>query len=275
LTEAEIDLAAALADPVADVVPEADLQSAAMSVPVADADVAQVPVVPSADFKIVAGNDEGLVAALVALATPAGQSEPRLRARRNYSPVDPSEATRSIPGWAAPVVEPSDSADALPLAGPDSLTGQLPDTIPEIKPVAPDEAMHEIAAGMTLGVEELPVIQPFVAKSRRKSKAAAPEAGWADRAEAEIHRQLSDGVGAAATVSGPEDVPSPATYSAPLAPDVVLRDLVREMIQEQLQGRLGEQITLNLRNLVRTEVMRTMGTEIAEFRSSRKDVAEL
>ncbi len=37
-----------------------------------------------------------------------------------------------------------------------------------------------------------------------------------------------------------------------------LRDLVREIIREELQGALGERITRNVRKLVRAEVMRAL-----------------
>ena len=38
----------------------------------------------------------------------------------------------------------------------------------------------------------------------------------------------------------------------------VLRDLVRDLIREELQGSLGERITRNVRKLVRVEVARAL-----------------
>lgn len=38
----------------------------------------------------------------------------------------------------------------------------------------------------------------------------------------------------------------------------MLRDLVRDIIREELQGALGERITRNVRKLVRAEIARAM-----------------
>ena len=41
----------------------------------------------------------------------------------------------------------------------------------------------------------------------------------------------------------------------------VLRDMVREIIREELQGGLGERITRNIRKLVRAEMARALATQ--------------
>ena len=40
----------------------------------------------------------------------------------------------------------------------------------------------------------------------------------------------------------------------------VLRDLVRDLIREELHGGLGERITRNVRKLVRAEIARALAT---------------
>ncbi|MGQ0610795.1 MAG: hypothetical protein ACT4N9_06795 [Paracoccaceae bacterium] len=44
----------------------------------------------------------------------------------------------------------------------------------------------------------------------------------------------------------------------PPAQEAALRDLVRDLIREELQGTLGERITRNVRKLVRAEIARAM-----------------
>ena len=41
----------------------------------------------------------------------------------------------------------------------------------------------------------------------------------------------------------------------------VLRELVRDLIREELQGTLGERITRNIRKLVRVEIARAMSVQ--------------
>lgn len=76
-----------------------------------------------------------------------------------------------------------------------------------------------------------------------------PDRKWADQAEAEAVAQL-------------EPQPQPA---AELRLDEQgLRDLVRELILEELQGTLGERITRNVRKLVRAEIARAMSVHGVE-----------
>ena len=76
------------------------------------------------------------------------------------------------------------------------------------------------------------------------------DAVWADAAEAEVLRQLA------------EDGPAPSSAS-PTDEDLIdeenlLRELVRDILREELQGDLGERITRNVRKLVRAEIARAM-----------------
>jgi cell pole-organizing protein PopZ len=67
---------------------------------------------------------------------------------------------------------------------------------------------------------------------------------WADKAEAEV----------VASLQADEHVyPQGMTFD-----EEVLRDLVRDLIREELQGALGERITRNVRKLVRSELNRVL-----------------
>lgn len=82
---------------------------------------------------------------------------------------------------------------------------------------------------------------------------------WANQAEAEVMAALS------AQTADPDTAErSKPTGAEPIFGDevrfdeTVLRDLVRDLIREELQGTLGERITRNVRKLVRVEVARAL-----------------
>ncbi len=77
-----------------------------------------------------------------------------------------------------------------------------------------------------------------------------PDLLWADQAEAEVVAGLSDAAEDRMGALGSE-----MTFD-----EVVLRDLVRDLIREELQGGLGERITRNVRKLVRAEIARALAT---------------
>lgn len=74
---------------------------------------------------------------------------------------------------------------------------------------------------------------------------------WADAAEAEVLRRLSED--GEQTVMDADDDRSDVIYD-----EDVLRELVRDIIREELQGALGERITRNVRKLVRAEISRAL-----------------
>ncbi|MEO6298981.1 MAG: hypothetical protein ABIV25_12465 [Paracoccaceae bacterium] len=81
--------------------------------------------------------------------------------------------------------------------------------------------------------------------------AVEPDSSWAELAEAEVVAGLSE----------------PLIDQSATPPDQemsfdegVLRDLVRDLIREELQGGLGERITRNVRKLVRAEIARALAT---------------
>lgn len=98
--------------------------------------------------------------------------------------------------------------------------------------------------------------EPDGAAARAFDPVDANEANedWADAAEAEIRRELEEQ--AEATVfSKFESAPD---HDEPLYDEEMLRDLVRDIIREELQGALGERITRNVRKLVRAEIARAL-----------------
>lgn len=78
---------------------------------------------------------------------------------------------------------------------------------------------------------------------------AEPDPQWADQAEAEVVAQLE---------AQPEAAPELRLD------EQALRDLVRTLILEELQGSLGERITRNVRKLVRAEIARTISVHGVE-----------
>lgn len=83
----------------------------------------------------------------------------------------------------------------------------------------------------------------------------AADPDWVDAAEAEIRRELEQE--AEATVFSRFDALEDGA-SEPIYDEEMLRDLVRDIIREELQGALGERITRNVRKLVRAEIARAL-----------------
>ena len=85
--------------------------------------------------------------------------------------------------------------------------------------------------------------------------AAAASRAWADSAEAE----------ALADLAPAEESVTPAQDQVDdIFSEDVLRELVRDLIREQLQGDLGERITRNIRKLVKAEIARALAVQSLE-----------
>lgn len=78
---------------------------------------------------------------------------------------------------------------------------------------------------------------------------AEPDRHWADRAEAEAVAELTIG----------EPVDGDMSFD-----EAVLRELVRDLILAELQGKLGERITRNIRKMVRAEIARAIAVHGVE-----------
>lgn len=83
---------------------------------------------------------------------------------------------------------------------------------------------------------------------------AEPDRNWADQAEAEVVAQL---------YSEAQPMAEAGFADLPLD-EQVLRELIRELIVQELQGTLGERITRNVRKLVRAEIARAISVHGVE-----------
>lgn len=78
----------------------------------------------------------------------------------------------------------------------------------------------------------------------------ALDAGWSVQ-DADLSEDMDD--------DDPED--DLFADDAPLIDEAALRDMVSEIVREELQGELGERITRNVRKLVRREIQRALTTK--------------
>ncbi len=81
-----------------------------------------------------------------------------------------------------------------------------------------------------------------------------PDRAWADAAEASVIAALSEGPSPTEDPLLPED-------DALLFNEEVLRELVRDILREELAGKMGERITRNIRKLVRAEIARSVAVQ--------------
>ena len=79
-----------------------------------------------------------------------------------------------------------------------------------------------------------------------------PDPVWADAAEASVIAELAE-----PEVSDEED----AFDQGMRFDEDVLRELVRDMLREELAGKMGERITRNIRKLVRAEIARALAAQ--------------
>ncbi|GAB1363128.1 hypothetical protein MASR1M32_23640 [Rhodobacter sp.] len=111
----------------------------------------------------------------------------------------------------------------------------------------------------------------FVPHPRKPDLTSDPLArAWADRAEAAVRAELDDAVAAhVAEATSPQAAAQPSPDAAVAGPGLfdspdasfdeeMLREVVRDIIREELAGTLGERITRNVRKLVRVEINRAM-----------------
>ena len=115
--------------------------------------------------------------------------------------------------------------------------------------------MEWTEAGWAVVAEEIVATPPWAqadpgpppTESRAPAFAIPPtesDIRWADQAEAAAVADLDDGQRAEVAYD-----------------EQVLRDLVRDILREELQGALGERITRNVRKLVRAEIARVLAAQ--------------
>jgi cell pole-organizing protein PopZ len=136
---------------------------------------------------------------------------------------------------------------------PDEAYG-IEETVAVIGAAVPEDGYEPETGDMVLDVPEWPESTWDTAEPATEAEviamvppAPAGDAAmqvWADEAEAEV----------VAALQADEAVfPQGMTFD-----EQVLRDLVRDLIREELQGALGERITRNVRKLVRSELNRVL-----------------
>lgn len=113
-------------------------------------------------------------------------------------------------------------------------------------------------------VPEWPEAHDFhEAASQNDAPMAEDVDDWADVAEAEVLADLGNPAQQEKRAES-EVIPGVAQEEDNIFSEQVLRELVRDLIREQLQGDLGERITRNIRKLVKAEIARAMAVHALE-----------
>ncbi|MBL4927804.1 hypothetical protein [Fuscibacter oryzae] len=164
--------------------------------------------------------------------------------------VNPILPPRAVPVEVAEVAEAVDPWATLPRdeilaeAAPDIIAEAASEIAPEIIEATVEDTHPDVATWAQEGEDE-----PFDTLARG-APTIEPDLAWADAAEAEAVEELSS------EIAGRID---PAEAQA--IGEEALRELVRELIVEELQGALGQRITRNIRKLIRAEISRAVATQ--------------
>lgn len=179
--------------------------------------------------------------------------DPALGAEAGFTHVDDSADTgaKVTPMMRAAVVD--DIPEPAVMPEPELVTPQPRFVADEAEDDEEDEAVAPPAAAQRAGQnswqqsgdDAAPPPQPEFARP-------TPDRAWAEAAEAAVRQELDDQLGATVFADSFEH------KSAATLDEDALRDLVREIIREELQGALGERITRNVRKLVRSEIARAL-----------------
>ena len=125
---------------------------------------------------------------------------------------------------------------------------------------APQHDHFEYNAAENTAIRKTPAWaqQDEIAPDEHAEAAATPLQGtvepdpvWADAAEASVLAALAE----------PDLADDDAFDQAMRFDEDVLRELVRDMLREELAGKMGERITRNIRKLVRAEIARALAAQ--------------
>lgn len=166
-----------------------------------------------------------------------------------------SDEADTYPGWAKPETEPSDSDMSRVVH---EIAAGVSDGEDDWEPEAGDAPVATMSWQAPEWVEEAELAEDGAAADDRVSaKAAADLAEEAAVAEIKARAaQAKSDADAKTAPPAPEDdifADDDGVYD-----ETVLRDLVRDLIREELSGTLGERITRNVRKLVRAEINRAL-----------------
>ncbi|MDB5660585.1 MAG: hypothetical protein JWS10_3200 [Cypionkella sp.] len=104
--------------------------------------------------------------------------------------------------------------------------------------------------------EMLQDIAPVIDEPDSLQGTVEPDPLWADAAEASVIAALAEPDTRSAELAAEEDFELGMRFD-----EDVLRELVRDMLREELAGKMGERITRNIRKLVRAEIARALATQ--------------
>jgi len=143
----------------------------------------------------------------------------------------------------------------------DSPEAVLARDLPPVEAYDDDDAAAPVDVAMLIP-DEVFSRQP---EASEWGDAAAPQSGdahaeggdahaedWADAAEAAVRAELEQDIPQSAFARF-VDEPEEAAFD-----EAAMREMVRDIIREELQGTLGERITRNVRKLVRAEIARAL-----------------
>ena len=131
-------------------------------------------------------------------------------------------------------------------ASGDDMTDGLPDSAPQMPGWA--QQVPDLVSDLPIEDDDTTTILHGTAE---------PDPAWADAAEASVIASL------AADITDEDPDTSNAVFDDEpmLFDETVLRELVRDILREELAGRMGERITRNIRKLVRAEIARSFATQ--------------
>ncbi|NGM47140.1 hypothetical protein G5B31_16510 [Rhodobacter sp. SGA-6-6] len=169
----------------------------------------------------------------------------------------------------------ADAASGLTAGEGEVLWASAGEETEAVEPAAGPAPLHghwtaQEVPGLDWVQEETDWVEPepvaFVAHPRKPELTEEPLArAWADRAEAAVRAELDETPAARAeTVVPPAAEPETAAEGPGLfdgetgIDEEMLREIVRDIIREELAGTLGERITRNVRKLVRVEINRAL-----------------
>jgi hypothetical protein len=118
--------------------------------------------------------------------------------------------------------------------------------------VAADSAPEKIPGWAQQG--DGPAVEEDPIEAAPAAGTIEPDMAWADAAEASVIAALSEAAFADEDPLLPED-------DSLLFNEEVLRELVRDILREELAGKMGERITRNIRKLVRAEIARSFAAQ--------------
>lgn len=165
--------------------------------------------------------------------------------------LDEWDAEGGAPETAAPWSEAVWDSAVTPPEPEFAVAADIVDAV--IVDVQPLSAEAEAEADAAIGWGQDDAVEEVFVEADPEIPVVHADADWVAEAEAQVIASLSD---ADPGLFPLED--EIAGDGDAIIEEQVLRDLVRDLIREELQGGLGERITRNIRKLVRAEIARAL-----------------